>query len=152
MPAQLVGSFSLSGFQDKPWSQVCSRLPPGTCLCFDRAYVPIFLLVEFRRIVVHCSLFRRVVHCPVGRLLLCCLGRSIAPSVGTPFGTSFHRSVRRSVCRYIVPSPVYFPSVGTSFRRPVHHPVGRYIVPSVGISHRRSVVRYIAPSVGTWLS
>ena len=33
-PAQLVGGFTLSGLPDKPWSQVSSLLPPGTCLQF----------------------------------------------------------------------------------------------------------------------
>ena len=33
-PAQLVGSFTLSDLLDKPWSQVSSLLPPGTCLQF----------------------------------------------------------------------------------------------------------------------
>ena len=33
-PAQLVGGFTLSDFLDKPWSQVSSLLPPGTCLQF----------------------------------------------------------------------------------------------------------------------
>ena len=32
-PAQLVG-FTLSDLLDKPWSQVSSLLPPGTCLQF----------------------------------------------------------------------------------------------------------------------
>ena len=31
-PAQLVGGFTLSELLDKPWSQVSSLLPPGTCL------------------------------------------------------------------------------------------------------------------------
>ena len=33
-PAQLVGGFTLSDLLDKPWSQVLSLLPPGTCLLF----------------------------------------------------------------------------------------------------------------------
>ena len=33
-PAQLIGGFSLSDLLDKPWSQVTSHLPPGTCLQF----------------------------------------------------------------------------------------------------------------------
>ena len=33
-PAQLVGGFTLSDLLDKPWSQVSSLLPPGTCLQF----------------------------------------------------------------------------------------------------------------------
>ena len=33
-PTQLVGGFTLSNFLDKPWSQVSSLLPPGTCLQF----------------------------------------------------------------------------------------------------------------------
>ena len=33
-PAQLVGGFALSDLLDKPWSQVSSLLPPGTCLQF----------------------------------------------------------------------------------------------------------------------
>ena len=33
-PAQLVGGFTLSDLLDKPWSQVSSLLPPGTCLLF----------------------------------------------------------------------------------------------------------------------
>ena len=33
-PAQLVGGFTLSDLLDKPWSQVSSLLPPGTCLKF----------------------------------------------------------------------------------------------------------------------
>ena len=35
--AQLVGGFTLSDLLDKPWSQVSSLLPPGTCLHFYRA-------------------------------------------------------------------------------------------------------------------
>ena len=31
-PAQLVGGFTLSDLLGKPWSQVSSLLPPGTCL------------------------------------------------------------------------------------------------------------------------
>ena len=34
LPAQLVGGFTLSDLLDKPWSQVSSLLPPGTCLQF----------------------------------------------------------------------------------------------------------------------
>ena len=35
--AELVGCFSLSGLLlDKPWSQVSSLLPPGTCLFLSR--------------------------------------------------------------------------------------------------------------------
>ena len=33
-PAQLVGGFTLSDLLDRPWSQVSSLLPPGTCLQF----------------------------------------------------------------------------------------------------------------------
>ena len=33
-PAQLFGGFTLSDLLDKPWSQVPSLLPPGTCLPF----------------------------------------------------------------------------------------------------------------------
>ena len=33
-PAQLVGGFTLSDLLDKPWPQVSSLLPPGTCLQF----------------------------------------------------------------------------------------------------------------------
>ena len=33
-PAQFVGGFTLSDLPDKPWSQVSSLLPPGTCLQF----------------------------------------------------------------------------------------------------------------------
>ena len=33
-PAQLVGGFTLSDLQDKPWSQVSSLLPSGTCIPF----------------------------------------------------------------------------------------------------------------------
>ena len=33
-PAQLVGGFTLGDLLDKPWSQVSSILPPGTCLQF----------------------------------------------------------------------------------------------------------------------
>ena len=33
-PALLVGSFTLNKLLDKPWSQVSSLLPPGTCLLF----------------------------------------------------------------------------------------------------------------------
>ena len=33
-PAQLVGGFTLNDLLDKPWSQVSSNLPPGTCLQF----------------------------------------------------------------------------------------------------------------------
>ena len=33
-PAQLVGGVTLSDLLDKPWSQVSSLLPPGTCLQF----------------------------------------------------------------------------------------------------------------------
>ena len=33
-PAPLVGGFTLSNLLDKPWSQVSSLLPPGTCLQF----------------------------------------------------------------------------------------------------------------------
>ena len=38
LPAQLVRGFTLSDLLDKPRSQVPSRLPPGTCLRFYRAY------------------------------------------------------------------------------------------------------------------
>ena len=31
-PAQRVGGFTLSDLLDKPWSQVSSLSPPGTCL------------------------------------------------------------------------------------------------------------------------
>ena len=34
-PARLVGGFTPSDFLDKPWSQVSSLLPPGTCLQFS---------------------------------------------------------------------------------------------------------------------
>ena len=33
-PSQLVGGFTLSDLLDRPWSQVSSLLPPGTCLQF----------------------------------------------------------------------------------------------------------------------
>ena len=33
-PAQLVGGFTLSDLLDKPWSQVSSLFPTGTCLQF----------------------------------------------------------------------------------------------------------------------
>ena len=33
-PAQLVGGFTHSDLPEKPWSQVSSLLPPGTCLQF----------------------------------------------------------------------------------------------------------------------
>ena len=36
-PAQLVGGFTISDLLDKPWSQVSSLLPPGTCLHLHRA-------------------------------------------------------------------------------------------------------------------
>ena len=36
-PAHLVGGFTVSDHLDKPWSQVSSLLPPGTCLHVYRA-------------------------------------------------------------------------------------------------------------------
>ena len=47
-PAQLVAAFTTSDLLDKPWSQVSSRLPSGTCLHFYRASVSAFpLFVDF---------------------------------------------------------------------------------------------------------
>ena len=37
-PAQPVRGFTLSHLPSEPWSQVCSLLPPGTCLHLYRAY------------------------------------------------------------------------------------------------------------------
>ena len=51
--AQLVGGFTLSDLLDKPWSQLSSLLPPGTCLQFYRAYRSAFpLLVDFHRMLL----------------------------------------------------------------------------------------------------
>ena len=48
-PAQLVVDFTLSDLLDKPWSQVSSLLPPGSCLQFLSriGYSAFPLLVDF---------------------------------------------------------------------------------------------------------
>ena len=51
--AQLVGGSTLSDLLDKPWSQVSSVLPPGTCLQFSsRIGFSIPLLVDFHRMLL----------------------------------------------------------------------------------------------------
>ena len=66
LPAQLVGGFTLSHLLDKPWSQVSSLLPPGTCLQFLSRIafsIPTVLLrLRLGRLVIRLSLGRRLVN------------------------------------------------------------------------------------------
>ena len=60
-PAHLVGGFTLSGLLlDKPWPQVSSLFPPGTCLYFCIAHKgsAFPLLVDFHGMPVANSSFR----------------------------------------------------------------------------------------------
>ena len=54
-PAQLVGGFTLSDLLDKPWSQVSSLLPPGTCLNVSVADIGLVYLSGNIKVGVRCT-------------------------------------------------------------------------------------------------
>ena len=77
--AQLVGGFTLSHLLDKPWSQVSSPLPLGTCLQYYRAYGSAFPLLDdfYRTLLTTALALSGIKHlCKKKSLRVCVLGQN----------------------------------------------------------------------------